>query len=226
MSWHFSRALVEEYSEVCSWDGALYAPSSLTPMPEAFCWPDRTMEPSRHSRFGMTSEPLTAALGWELLMWFLGASRARDSAAPPAVVLSTRTCGPKCAASCERCSRIAYLSRTSHTPEARLKSPPETYKPSDTACVAHFALEPTRSERPISATAFGLLATPTATGNQLAPSMAKWPGCRNLQRLADATGLTLLELYEWLMGWPIGWTDLRPLEMARFREWRQQHGGH
>lgn len=28
---------------------------------------------------------------------------------------------------------------------------------------------------------------------------------------------------EWLMGWPIGWTELKPLEMARFREWQQQH---
>lgn len=28
---------------------------------------------------------------------------------------------------------------------------------------------------------------------------------------------------EWLMGWPIGWTDLKPLAMARFQEWRQQH---
>jgi hypothetical protein len=29
---------------------------------------------------------------------------------------------------------------------------------------------------------------------------------------------------EWLMGWPIGWTDLKPLETARFQEWWQQHG--
>lgn len=28
---------------------------------------------------------------------------------------------------------------------------------------------------------------------------------------------------EWLMGWPTGWTDLKPLEMAKFREWQQQH---
>ena len=28
---------------------------------------------------------------------------------------------------------------------------------------------------------------------------------------------------EWLMGWPLGWTDLKPLAMARFREWQQQH---
>ena len=29
---------------------------------------------------------------------------------------------------------------------------------------------------------------------------------------------------EWLMGWPIGWTVLQPLEMDRFREWQRQHG--
>lgn len=29
---------------------------------------------------------------------------------------------------------------------------------------------------------------------------------------------------EWLMGWPIGWTDLKPLETARFQLWLQQHG--
>jgi len=28
---------------------------------------------------------------------------------------------------------------------------------------------------------------------------------------------------EWLMGWPLGWTDLKPLEMARFQSWQQQH---
>jgi hypothetical protein len=29
---------------------------------------------------------------------------------------------------------------------------------------------------------------------------------------------------EWLMGWPIGWTDLEPLAMDRFQEWLRQHG--
>ena len=29
---------------------------------------------------------------------------------------------------------------------------------------------------------------------------------------------------EWLMGWPLGWTDLKPLETDRFRSWQQQHG--
>ncbi len=29
---------------------------------------------------------------------------------------------------------------------------------------------------------------------------------------------------EWLMGWPIGWTDLKPLATDRFRQWCEQHG--
>jgi hypothetical protein len=28
---------------------------------------------------------------------------------------------------------------------------------------------------------------------------------------------------EWLMGWPLGWTDLKPLAMDRFQSWQQQH---
>jgi hypothetical protein len=32
------------------------------------------------------------------------------------------------------------------------------------------------------------------------------------------------EFAEWLMGWPIGLTDLKPLGTARFRQWQQLHG--
>lgn len=29
----------------------------------------------------------------------------------------------------------------------------------------------------------------------------------------------------WLMGWPLGWTSLKPLAMDKFRQWRQLHSG-
>lgn len=32
------------------------------------------------------------------------------------------------------------------------------------------------------------------------------------------------EWVEWLMGWPIGWTALKPLAMDKFHEWKRQHG--
>jgi hypothetical protein len=41
----------------------------------------------------------------------------------------------------------------------------------------------------------------------------------------DPTGGQLNPTFvEWLMGWPLGWTDLKPLAMDKFREWLQQHG--
>lgn len=29
---------------------------------------------------------------------------------------------------------------------------------------------------------------------------------------------------EWLMNWPIGWTDLKPLETDKYQQWFEQHG--
>jgi hypothetical protein len=44
------------------------------------------------------------------------------------------------------------------------------------------------------------------------------------KNLADFLGgVPNPEFSEWLMGWPIGWTDLKPLEMGKFQLWRQQH---
>jgi hypothetical protein len=31
---------------------------------------------------------------------------------------------------------------------------------------------------------------------------------------------------EWLMGWPIGWTDLQPLAMDKYRTWLELHGNY
>lgn len=33
-----------------------------------------------------------------------------------------------------------------------------------------------------------------------------------------------VDVISWVMGWPIGWTSLRPLEMVKFQSWQQQHG--
>jgi hypothetical protein len=33
------------------------------------------------------------------------------------------------------------------------------------------------------------------------------------------------EWCEWFMGWPIGWTELRPLETDKFRNALRKHGG-
>jgi len=65
--------------------------------------------------------------------------------------------------------------------------------------------------------------TPTAHNAKEtnAPSEAK----RNEPTLASRVGGVLNPTWvEWLMGWPLGWTDLKPLETDKFRLWQQQHG--
>jgi DNA (cytosine-5)-methyltransferase 1 len=32
------------------------------------------------------------------------------------------------------------------------------------------------------------------------------------------------EFVEWLMGWPMGWSDLQPLATDRFQRWLSLHG--
>ena len=48
---------------------------------------------------------------------------------------------------------------------------------------------------------------------------------RNEIPLAAQVGGPLNPMWvEWLMGWPEGWTDLKPLEMDKFQRWLDAHG--
>ena len=80
MSWLYSQALVEAFSEATSSDGAPSALSNGNHTPQAYCAPDKMTAFSRLSRFGMTYAPLTADLGEELLMSYLAVFRAKTSA--------------------------------------------------------------------------------------------------------------------------------------------------
>ena len=58
----------------------------------------------------------------------------------------------------------------------------------------------------------GPLHTPTTKANFTAPSMQKWPSCRRYVEIFGDGPITP-EQFEFLMGYPIGWTALEPLEM-------------
>jgi len=65
-------------------------------------------------------------------------------------------------------------------------------------------------------------ATPTVKGNY----NRRGASAKSGDGLAtQAGGVLNPEWVEWLMGWPIGWSGLAPLEMDRFQEWRRSHGG-
>jgi hypothetical protein len=44
------------------------------------------------------------------------------------------------------------------------------------------------------------------------------------QSIGVNTGSLNPSWVEWLMGWPIGWTDLNPLVTAKFQQWLDLHG--
>ena len=67
MSWLFSQALVEAYSEASYLAGEQSVQSSGNLTPQAYCAPDKMTAFSRLSRFGMTFKPLMVDRGEELL---------------------------------------------------------------------------------------------------------------------------------------------------------------
>jgi len=80
MSYIYSQALVAEYSRAnCSVMSASVLWSG-SPTHRPHLWHDKTMEVSRHSRFGMTCKPLTEGHGADLLTWWRAASRAKTLA--------------------------------------------------------------------------------------------------------------------------------------------------
>jgi hypothetical protein len=265
MSWSFSRALVEEYSDQCCSDTELSAPLSTTPMPDQFYWPDKTTEHSRLSRFGMTCVPLTASHGEALLMWFLEDSRARKSALPetgPDWTAKGLGYGEKWRgllgrfdpATCElktaQCSFIEDLSASSPTlPQWGLMLDGELYQqpipalctgesesgywPTPTVCGNYNRPGASATSGMGLASAVRMWPTPCASaskGSSPASLVRKSGRDRSNDRLDHAVmasegGPLNPDWVEWLMGWPIGHTDLKPLETDKFQEWQQQHGG-
>lgn len=73
MSFIYSQALVEAFSQDNCSDTELSAQSNLSHTHKPCLLHDKTMEASRLSRFGMMCEPLTESLGVELLTWWLAA---------------------------------------------------------------------------------------------------------------------------------------------------------
>jgi len=53
----------------------------------------------------------------------------------------------------------------------------------------------------------------------------RWDDPNRSRNLNDQVGGQLNPNWtDWLMGFPVGWTESKPLEMHKFRLWRQQHG--
>lgn len=71
---------------------------------------------------------------------------------------------------------------------------------------------------------FNRIYFPTPTCQDAKNNGAQSQQERNTKPLNAIVGGALNPTWvEWLMGWPLGWTDLKHLATARFRSWLQQH---
>ena len=232
MSWLYSRALVEEFSAATCSDGDVSAPSNTTPTPDQFYWPDKTTEHSRLSRFGMTCVPLTADRGAALLTWFLEGSRAKTSAQLGEVTdwtASAPGCGRKWLGSL---AKFDPDSRSWKTAQCSLLGDLDEFSETWPRWGSMRTGECWERETPAH------LTTGNESGLWPTPCARDYRGVFRTERgkerrIESKRGIPLNEAVggllnppwvEWLMGWPIEWTGLKPLETGKFQEWKQQHG--
>lgn len=247
MSWLFSQALVEEYLPGTCWDGAPCAPLNVMPTQHRFWRNDRPMEYSRLSRFGLTCALLTADLGEELLTWFREDFLARtyqpqDKASELRV--PDLLCGGKWQELSERYDLQSSTWRTHRCLWEEALPWSSVSLPKWGLTLSGELWEQQISEHRINEIVSGWLhgtsnrkmasrtwPTPVASmskGSSLGALTRKSGTSRYNDRLDHAVmasdgGQLNPEWVEWLMGWPIGWTELKPLGMDKFQSWQQQH---
>jgi hypothetical protein len=218
VSWLYSRALVGGSSPPSYLVGEPFAQWSTVHTHDAFLSHGKTMEALSLSQSGTTCGLLTDRLGGALLRLCLAAFPARPTAAHLEDELWRTISGRKCDGSWQMSLPGTYSPRTPS--EGRSKRLPTTSSRWVTKSDA-FPFPRQTWVRTTFGNDIGFVHTPTATANYSAPSMQKHPNCRAFVKVF---GKPTPMNQEWLMGWPIGWTDLKPLETDKFLASRRRRG--
>lgn len=246
MSWHYLQGGAAESSAECSSDGELLARLKLSLAQEESCCADRQTALCHSSRYGMMSEhsaliippaqSSSTSCGPSPTDWLLVADfHAKTLALPERVRvyqeneadsgLSTRASFAKFDP--DTCSWKTPHSLFPEASEQFYADWPQWGILLNGECFAAPTLEPRTKER-----GYSLLPTPTRSNAKRGCGISG-----NLDNLRMSLGSVLLAqkitkivgwkwpapFLEWMMGWPVGWTGLKPLEMDNLQLWRQQH---
>jgi len=219
MSWLYSQALVEEYLEGKSLAGEQSVPLNGNPTQLAYLSQDKMTSFSRLSRFGMTYKPLTESRGEELLMSYLEGFHVKTSvqqAEEQELKENEAVCGNTWLESLEKSDQLTLSLKTplcSALEDSVLSSKTlphwgtmlsgECYHQAPLALI-------TRGQE-----CGSLLPTPTCHNAKEGAYPAEYT--RKTPTLATHVGGKIHpEFTEWMMGWPLGWTDLKPLATAKY----------
>lgn len=266
MSYIYSRALAEGFLAAnCSdTDASALLSESHTPKPS--WWHDKTMEPSRHSRFGMTYAPLTESLGADLLTWFAADSLAKTSALPeagPDWTAKGQGYGQKWLGLLGKYDPGTHSLKTAQLslledltgccltlprwglmldgelfpqpiPALSMRENESGYWPTPTVCGNHNrkGASATSGDGLATAVKKRMWPTPQASDNRDRGNASTPAIQRRIEKgkqvmlsmcVSSENGRLNPDWVEWLMGWPIGHTDLKPLVTGKLAEWQQQH---
>ena len=258
MSWLFSQALVEAYSEESFSDGEPSAPSNSTPTPQAYLWRDKTTDAWTRFPSGMTLQPLTESHGEDVLTSFLEAFPVKISVVRERAQESTGRkagSGEKWQGSFAKYDQDTSLWRTHQCSllgdfTEFSETWPRWGSMHNGACWERTMLVPTTDVKES-----GLWPTPVASdwqnrstkyaqgGTSLTVAVKMWPtplagdarGAAPNQntvslgrsiRRSEGSGKLNPTWVAWLMGWPLGWTDLSVSAMDKYQQWLQLHSGY
>ena len=230
MNWHFLQGLEEASWEGNSLDGAPSALSKLMPIADESSSNGNATASSPDSRYGMTLKRLTGQNGEAELTWYRGDSPVRTYHPPAGERESedqNQGCGPKWPGSLVRYNPNSYSWKTRQISffaglETFLGTWPPWGMMRDGEC-----WERMTPALPIAEKGFGFWPTPMASDYRFFNS--RYYISPNYSSLGKTFREQLnrspsIPFWEGLMGWPIGWTGLKPLEMDRFRQWLNSHG--
>ena len=220
MSWHFLQEQEAAYWDPDSSDGIPSALSRLIPSAGASCSLGSETARSPSSPSGMTSGHLTAAPGAGESTSSQPGFHASHSAQRVEVESLLKTSGPMLRGSLPKSNPRTSSLRTSSANRSSVR--PRTFSDSVTFVTLSELLPPAWVPR-IGEFDTGYLPTITTRNNQQSPSMLKWPAYQRLAELAGGQKLPAA-FWEWMMGWPIGWTDFEPLATDKFQQWWDAYG--
>ena len=251
MSWLFSQALVEAYSEASCSDGEQSAPLNMTPTPQAFLLRDKTTDAWNRFPSGMTCEPLTESSGMELLTWFREGFLAKtypeqkhttvtEGLWPMGWMEKDRDCGGKWPELFVKLDPDTHWWKTSQPCLMKeLESFSETWPRWGMMRDGECYQLPQQVPR-ITAKEYFWLLTPSASdgkkrysfrSSSLADRYRKHPKGNLAEQVAFlAQGRGVMDgrlnprFWDWMIGWPEEWTDLQPLETPKFQQWLRSHG--
>jgi hypothetical protein len=245
MSWLFSQALVEEYWGDTSLDGEQSVPLSGNNTQQAYCAPDKMTKFSRLSRFGMTYKPLTDARGEELCKSYREVFLAKIfqlQETGQALTESAQACGEKWHGLLAKFDQDSHLWRTVQCSLLEdLNESLQTLPAWGMTVGGELYLRPTLV-RHIKEKESGYWLTPNLMwptpstrdhkggyiGGRIRNGKVSWDtldvAVQHTDNQSKDGGQLNPTWVEWLMGWPLGFTDLKPLEMGRFPCVRLPHG--